>query len=80
MKREYLHELHPADHGFEKKDYDYVFIAVPCQYIKDVLSQIKINDKSMTNRNLRFLAFCRYYKVKTIFLHDQGYQKSIKNL
>jgi len=22
MKREYLHELHPADHGFEKKDYD----------------------------------------------------------
>ena len=22
MEREYLHELHPADHGFEKKDYD----------------------------------------------------------
>ena len=22
MKREYLHELHPSDHGFKKKDYD----------------------------------------------------------
>ena len=22
MKRDYLHELHPADHGFEKKDYN----------------------------------------------------------
>ena len=22
IEREYLHELHPADHGFEKKDYD----------------------------------------------------------
>ena len=22
MKREYLHELHPADHGFKKEDYD----------------------------------------------------------
>ena len=22
MKREYLHELHPSDHGFKKEDYD----------------------------------------------------------
>ena len=22
MKRDYLHELHPADHGFEKEDYN----------------------------------------------------------
>ena len=22
MKREYLHELHPTDHGFKKEDYD----------------------------------------------------------
>ena len=22
MKREYLHELHPSDHGFKREDYD----------------------------------------------------------
>ena len=32
----------------------------------------------MKVRNLRFLVFCEEYNVKIVFLHDQGYQKSIK--
>ena len=40
---------------------------------------VKIDDKSMRFRNLRFLDFCEEYNVKIVFLHDQGYQKSIKS-
>ena len=39
---------------------------------------VKIDDKSMRFRNLRFLDFCEEYNVKLLFSHDQGHQKSIK--
>ena len=26
MDRKYIHELHPEDHGFSRKDYDKIFI------------------------------------------------------
>ena len=39
---------------------------------------VKIDDKSMRFRNLRFLDFCEEYNVKLFFLHDQGDQESIK--
>ena len=45
----------------------------------DAKTTSKINDKSMKFRNLRFLVFCEEYNVKIVFLHDQGYQKSIKS-
>ena len=40
---------------------------------------VKIDDKSMRFRNLRFLVFCEEYNVKIVFLHDQGCQKCITN-
>ena len=43
----------------------------------DAKTRSKINDKSMKIWNLRFLVFCEEYNVKIVFLHDQGYQKSI---
>ena len=46
----------------------------------DANMRSKINGKSMIFQNLRFLVFCEEYNVKIVFLHDQGYQKSIKNL
>ena len=39
---------------------------------------VKIDDKSMRFRNLRFLDFCEEYNVKLLFSHDQGHQKSIE--
>ena len=39
----------------------------------------KIDEKASRFRNLRFIGFCREYNVKIVFLHDQGYQKSIKS-
>ena len=39
---------------------------------------VKIDDKSMRFRNLRFLDFCEEYNVKLLLSHDQGHQKSIK--
>ena len=45
----------------------------------DAKTRSKIDDKSMKFQNLRFLDFCEEYNVKIVFLHDQGYQKSIKN-
>ena len=39
---------------------------------------VKIDDKSMRFRNLRFLVFCEAYNVKLLVSHDQGHQKSIK--
>ena len=45
----------------------------------DAKPMAEIDDKSMNVRNLRFLVFCEGYNVKIVFLHDQGYQKSIKN-
>ena len=46
---------------------------------KDPKTMSKINDESMKFQNLRFLVFCEEYNVKIVFLHDQGYQESIKN-
>ena len=43
----------------------------------DAKTKSKINGKSMKFQNLRFLVFCEEYNVKIVFLHDQGYQKSI---
>ena len=45
----------------------------------DAKTMSNIDDKSMKFRNLRFLVFCEEYNVKIVFLHDQGYQKSIKS-
>ena len=45
----------------------------------DAKTRNKIDDKSMNFQNLRFLDFCEEYNVKIVFLHDQGYQKSITN-
>ena len=43
----------------------------------------KRGPKSMTNLwnvgTCDFLFFCEEYNVKIVFLHDQGYQKSVKN-
>ena len=49
-------------------------------YKHDAKTKSKIDDKSMKFQNLRFLDFCEGYNVKIVFLHDQGYQKSVKNL
>ena len=38
----------------------------------DAKTMSKIDDKSMTFRNPRFLVFCEEYNVKIVFLHDQG--------
>ena len=48
-------------------------------YQNDAQMRSKINGKSMNFQNLRFLVFCEEYNVKIVFLHDQGYQKSIKS-
>ena len=45
----------------------------------DAKTVSKIDDESMNFRVLRFLVFCEEYNVKIVFLHDQGYQKSVKN-
>ena len=44
----------------------------------DAKMDAKIIEKSMRFRNLRFLGFCKEYKLKIVFLHDQGYQKQAK--
>jgi len=46
MERKYLHELHPADHGFKKEDYNkkiYLHEYMDCGYatIKDLLSFLR---------------------------------------
>ena len=46
----------------------------------DAKTTSKINDKSMKFRNLRFLVFGEEYNVNIVFLHDQGYQKSVQYL
>ena len=43
----------------------------------DVKTVSKTCENSMIFRSLRFLVFCEEYNVKIVFLHDQGYQKSI---
>ncbi len=46
MKREYLHELHPSDHGFKKEDYDrkiYLSSYLDTNYstIKDIMFKLR---------------------------------------
>ena len=46
MKREYLHELHPSDHGFKKKDYErkiYLSSYLDSSYstVKDIMSKLR---------------------------------------
>ena len=38
-----------------------------------------IDEKRVPVRNPRFLVFCKEYNVKTVFSHDLGCQKSMKN-
>ena len=45
----------------------------------DTKTRCKTDDESVFFLNLRFLVFCEEYNVKIVFLHDQGYQKSIKS-
>ena len=46
-------------------------------YQNDANMRSKITGKSMKFQNLRFLDFCEGFYVKIVFLHAQGYQKSI---
>ena len=46
MKREYLHELHPSDHGFKKEDYErkiYLSSYLDSSYstVKDIMSKLR---------------------------------------
>ena len=46
MKREYLHELHPSDHGFKREDYDrkiYLSSYLDSSYstVKDIMSKLR---------------------------------------
>ena len=53
---------------------------VPKLYENGAKMGSKIHEKTSRFRNLRFIGFCREYNVKIVFLHDQGCQKSSKNL
>ena len=46
----------------------------------DAKTDSKVEQTCRTNRNLRFLCFCKEYNVKIVFWDDQGYLNRAQNL
>ena len=63
---------------FEKMMPKKVTKCIPKAFQNDAKTDTKIIEKTMRFRNLRFLGFCKEYKLKIVFLHDLGNQKQAK--